>query len=358
MHFEIPKYGHEMQHDTSPHKVKLGDKVIRAQCASLVLASCRKLFMQYYPCFTRFEAKVFLKDALTFMTGSCRRCVIDNTSVILAAGSGINAVIAPEMKTFGNIFGFEFIAHAVGHADRKSRVERPFYYIEKNFLAGRTFKDWKDLNQQALDWCVNVSNKKEKRILGMSPEAAFIQEKPYLVPLPEVMPPIYAHYIRTVDSYGFATLETNKYSVPERLIGKEVDVYKYPQEIHIFYQHHNIAVHPRIIGMRYRQHVIAGHHIKRNYQKEQQIVTEIERQLRKLDKTLEQYIIQLKQHVRGRAIRPLNRLLTFKRTYPRQAFIAAINQALHYGLYDLTRLEELIIKYIAGHFFNLNEEDQ
>src|SRR5918996_106487 len=41
--------GEEMQHDTSPHRFKLGEKLITAQCASLILAYCRMLFFQYYP---------------------------------------------------------------------------------------------------------------------------------------------------------------------------------------------------------------------------------------------------------------------------------------------------------------------
>ena len=38
-----------MQHDTSPHRVVLGDKTVTAQCAALVLAYSRRLFVQYYP---------------------------------------------------------------------------------------------------------------------------------------------------------------------------------------------------------------------------------------------------------------------------------------------------------------------
>ena len=49
--------GEEMQFDTSPHRLKLGDRQIKAQCASLVLAYSRRIFIRYYPCFTRFEAK-------------------------------------------------------------------------------------------------------------------------------------------------------------------------------------------------------------------------------------------------------------------------------------------------------------
>lgn len=66
--------GAETQHDTSPHPLELDGRKLKAQCASLVLAYSRKLFIQYYPTFTRFEAKVFLREAFLFMEGSCPRC--------------------------------------------------------------------------------------------------------------------------------------------------------------------------------------------------------------------------------------------------------------------------------------------
>jgi hypothetical protein len=102
--------GEEMQHDTSPHQLLLGGKKVKAQCASLILAYSRLLFFQYYPRFTRFEAKAFLTAALQFFDGTARRCVIDNTSVVLAGGSGANALIAPEMEAFAELFGFGFMA--------------------------------------------------------------------------------------------------------------------------------------------------------------------------------------------------------------------------------------------------------
>lgn len=347
--------GLEMQHDTSPHKITLGETVVTAQCASLVLAYSRYLFMHYYPCFTRFEAKTFLKAAFEFMQGHCQRCVIDNTSVILAAGSGADAVIAPEMAAFSRMFGFEFIAHRIGHADRKAFVERPFHYIETNFLAGRNFKDWDDLNRQARHWCIEVSNKKEKRLLGMSPDTAFIKEKPYLIRLPEVLPPIYEHVRRTVDSKGFINLDTNRYSVPEKLIGKHMDVYKYLEEIKLLHQHREIAVHPRLAGKRYGVSLLKEHHVQIHYQLKNHVLKQTEETLRACHETVGIYISALKKHIRGDGVRKLNRLLALKRTYPIDAFIDAIQQANHYGLYDLNRLEDLIIKCVAGNYFNLTE---
>jgi transposase len=345
--------GEEMQHDTSPHTVMIGGRPIKAQCASLVLAFSRQLFIQYYPCFTRFEAKLFLQEALSFMQGSARRCMIDNTSVILGAGAGRHAVMAPEMQFFSRFFGFEFIAHAVNRPQRKGRVERDFHYAENNFLAGRTFQDWEDLNRQARHWCETVANSKIKRELGMSPQTASIQEKPFLLPLPETLLPIYKHEKRVVDTQGYVNLETNRYSAPESHIGHEMDVYQYLDKIEIYYQHRLIASHARMIGSRNQRALIKGHHRHLHRRENQQASCEAEKQLMGCSAVLDEYIRQLKSHVRGRGVSNFKRLLYLKQLYPLEAFLMAIEQAKQYGLYDLLRLEKIIIRCVAGDFFNL-----
>jgi hypothetical protein len=122
-HFEP---GEEMQHDTSPHRVRIAGKTVTAQCAALTLACSRRLFVRYYPRFTRLEAKHFLLAAALFMDGVAARCVIDNTSVIVVGGAGEDAVFAPEMVAFAATLGLHFLAHRVNDPDRKPRVERPF----------------------------------------------------------------------------------------------------------------------------------------------------------------------------------------------------------------------------------------
>jgi hypothetical protein len=47
-----------------------------------------------------------------------------------------------------------------------------------------------------------------------------------------------------------------------------------------------------------------------------------------------------------------------RRTYPRQAFLGAIDTALRYGLYDLPRLEHLILERVAGDFFHITLDDE
>ena len=129
-----------MQHDTSPHRVTFAPadnphsrarSPVSVQCAGLVLAYSRRLFIQYYPRFTRFESKAFLLEAARFMAGVCPVCIIDNTSVLLAAGAGADAVVAPEMAAFARTLGFRFRAHRVGNPDRKARVSyyTPFVWL-------------------------------------------------------------------------------------------------------------------------------------------------------------------------------------------------------------------------------------
>lgn len=343
--------GEEMQHDTSPHRVCFGEKAVTAQCAALVLAYSRRLFVQYYPRYTRFEAKQFLLEAMRFMEEACPVCVIDNTSVMLAAGTGENALIAPEMAAFARTLGFEFRAHRVGHPDRKGRIERNFFFVETNFLPARSFTDFDDLNRQALAWCKEVANANPKRALGMSPEAAYVIEKSYLQPLPSALPPIYEVFDRVVDLNGYVSLESNRYSVQERLVGQTVTLYKYPAQVQIHHRGMAVANHARLIGQRDARSTDPTHH---RIPTRANRTPQIEAQLLRDCPELEAYARALKQRGRGRSVRALRRLIEIQRTYPKEPFLVAVRQATHFGLYDLGRLEKLILQHVAGNFFALN----
>lgn len=351
----IPDPGAEMQHDTSPHTVIIAGKKVKAQCASLVFSYSRKRFIQYYPRFTRFDEKVFLSEALQFLGGVCETCIIDNTSVILSGGAGSDATVSAEMEVFCRIYGFKFIAHAVFHADRKARVERRFHHAENNFLVGRTFNSWDDLNNQARAWS-EAGNNKIMRELGMTPNAAYTQEKSFLKLLPTYVPPIYKLEDRIVDTQGYINFETNRYPVPDKLINKTVEVYIYKNYLEVNYQHKIVAKHPLAIGLKY-QRLPADQYHQSLTQSKKKVMSEAEGLLRNENEIISQYVDELKKHVRGRGIQAMQRLLNLMRLYPKEAFLKAIMQAKHYGLYDINRLETIILQFVTSEFFNLVEED-
>lgn len=173
--------GQEMQHDTSPHRVRIGGAERSVQTASLVLCYSRILFFQFYPTFNRFLCKVFLTDAVKYMDGACKHCMIDNTHVVVLRGTGKTMVPVPEMEAFARRLGFAFIAHEKGDANRSARVERPFHFIENNFLAGRSFADFAEANRDARLWCDKV-NATFKRHLHAGPASSTLPRSRPCVP--------------------------------------------------------------------------------------------------------------------------------------------------------------------------------
>ncbi|MCC6539625.1 MAG: IS21 family transposase, partial [Bryobacterales bacterium] len=179
------------------------------------------------------------------MNGVTERVMIDNTHMVVLRGSGRTLEPAPEMAAFAERLGFLFVAHEIGGANRSARVERPFHFIENNFLAGRTFADWEDLNRQAREWCdrVNATYKKHIRAVPREPYAA---ERPLLKPLPVWLREVYRLHHRLVDVEGYVSLHTNRYSVPPAFIGRQVEVRETRDQIEIELDRRHIVRRRRI----------------------------------------------------------------------------------------------------------------
>jgi len=292
------------------------------------------------------------------MDGVCPRVTIDNTSVFVASGSGPNATIAPEMAGFGRLYRVSFVPHPVGEPDRKGRVERAFRFVESNFLAGREFASWADLNAQARAWCESVANQTPKRALGMSPEAAYLIEKPHLIPLPAFVPPVFQTLYRVADIEGYVGLDTNRYSVPDRLVGKQLELRKLPTRVQVFFQGRLVADHERLLDAREARTTDPSHHRPLARAQACQGPCPEETALRGKHELLDAFLDQLKARAHGRAVWPMRRLLALYRSYPERPFLAALREATTYGLTDLARLEQLILSLVAGDpFRNPGDDD-
>lgn len=345
------KPGQEMQHDTSPHKVQLGGRKRLVQTASLVLCYSRMLFFQHYPRFNRFACKVFLTDALGYFGGACGVCMIDNTHVIVASGTGDAMIPVPEMKAFSERFSFDFRAHEKGHATRSARVERPFHYIENNFLAGREFDDWRALNEQAIAWCDKV-NATRKRHLHAAPRELFATEKPRLSPLPLWVPEVYALHHRIVDSEGLVNVHRNRYSAPWKLIGRRVEVRETKERIDIFDGPRLVASHARILDAKGTRVYEREHRPPRGQGRTaRKGVSPEEQQLLQLVPEIADYVERLKTRSRSRRLRDIRQLLRMVTEYPRASFLDNIRIAARYGLFEMPRIEQMILRSLNRDFF-------
>ena len=349
--------GEELQHDTSPHQIQIGNKLRKAQTASAVLAYSRMLFFQLYPSFQRFDCKVFLTEALRYFGGAPRRVMIDNTHVVVLRGTGREMVPVPEMAAFAERFGFVFRAHERGDANRSARVERPFWFIENNFLAGRQFADWEDLNRQARQWCDRVNATYKKHIRAV-PRELYAVEHTRLRTLPAWIPEVYRLQQRTVDVEGYVSLNSNRYSVPLEWIGRRVEVRESKDQIEIQLDPRRIVTHRRVADMEQQRIFLPQHRPPRGqgskrpdpHPEEQAILTAVPE--------MAEYVAALKQSGRKVVVLALRQLLRMVREYPRSPLLSAVREAARYGLYDLDRLERMILRRVAREYFLLDPGEE
>ena len=348
--------GEEIQHDTSPHEVIVGGRKYKAQTASAVLCYSRILFFQIGPTFQRFDCKVFLTEALRYMGGATKRVMIDNTHVVVLRGTGKQMEPVPEMAAFAERFGFRFVAHEIGDANRSGRVERPFHFIENNFLAGRTFDSWADLNQQARAWCDRVNATYKKHIRAV-PRELYAVERLHLKPLPAWIPEVYRLHQRTVDIEGYVALNSNRYSVPVSFIGRRVEVRESKDKVEIELDPRHIVTHVRVPTAEDKRTTLAEHRPPRGEGVKRRDLFPEQQAIVAAAPEIETYVEELKRSgrkVTGLALRQLLRLL---REYPREPFLSAIAEAARYGLYDLDRVERMILRRVARDFFLLEGND-
>ena len=352
-HLEFPP-GKELQHDTSPHEVELGGKKRKMQTASAVLCYSRMLFFQCSPTFQRFDCKVFLTEALRYMGGAPSRVMIDNTHVVVLRGSGRDMVPVPEMAAFAERFGFEFVAHAIGNAKRSAYVERNFDFIERNFLAGRTFASWEDLNQRAREWCDKVNATYKKHIRAV-PRELYAVERLHLQPLPAWIPEVYRLQQRMVDVEGYVALHTNRYSVPAEWIGRRVEVRETKDKVEIQLDGRRMVTHRRIWEAEQQRITLAEHRPVRGQPGPRPDPHPEEKAILTAAPELIGYVAGLKKRSRKLITLALRQLLRFVREYPREPLLGAVEEATRYGLYDLDRLERMILRRVANEYFLLND---
>jgi transposase len=347
--------GQEMQHDTSPHRFPIGGVPKVIQIASLVLCFSRMIFIQLYPRFTRFECKVFLTRAFRYFGRLAARCMIDNTHVVVLRGTGRNMVPVPEMAAFAERYGFDFAAHEVGDANRSARVEGPFNFVQNNFFSGRTFADWDDGNRQAVGWCDKV-NAAHSDKLHASRRELFAAELVHLKPLPIWVPEVYMLHHRLVDAEGYVRVQTNRYSVPYALIGRQLEVRELADRIEVYDGPRLVASHVRLVEP-CDERVTCKEHRPRRGERARPPVPQEEQDLLLARPALAGYVAALKKHASGRGTLALRRLLRMVHDYPEGPFVTAVQRAEQYGLFDLDRLERMVLRQIATDYFILPLKD-
>jgi transposase len=340
--------GAEMQHDTSTYGLQLGDERVQVIASLLYLRYSKRRYLRFYRLFNRFRMKCFLHEALMFWKHAASQCIIDNTNLARLRGTGRDAVMAPEMEAFGKQYGFHFVCHAKGHANRKAGEERSFWTVETNFFPGRHFQTLEDLNQQAFEW---ATVRMEHRPVGKSqliPAQAFERERAALIALPAHLPPPYQVHDRGTDQYGYAAFNGNYYWVPGTS-RQDVKILEYSQRLKI-YQGRQCLVEYTLPADGTHNQLITPQGMpppNRQPKDRKRPTAEEEKRLRAMSPTVDRYLnFVAKSAGDMRRHHFIRELFTLSRRMPAALFLQTVERALHYGIRDgetLQRIARLLL---------------
>ena len=356
--------GTEMQHDTSPYRVKLSNSPTNVIASLLYFRFSKSRYLKFYRSFNRFKMKSFFHEALRHYKYSAPECIIDNTNLAVLHGTGPNAVMNPEMVSFSKRYGFRFVAHRVKHSDRKAGEERSFWTVETNFFPGRTFSSLEDLNEQALRWSTETMAHRPQTKTKIIPVKAFELEIPFLNQIHDAIPAPYQIHDRIIDQYGFVAFSSNHYWLPNGAIGK-AQILEYANEIKILQGRQLLATYPLPPdGTKYKIFPEDRPHVPYQPNNLENRSGFEEKTLRAHSKPASDYldfVIRNSGQLKHRFIREMYRL--YQRVSV-QLFDRVIERAALYGISDIKSLENiarLLVRHdadfvIDAHFDESYEE--
>jgi len=188
------------------------------------------------------------------------------------------------------------------------------------------------------------------------PRELFAIEQQHLRPLPAWVPEVYRLHERMVDVEGYVTVNSNRYSVPVDWIGRRVEVRETSSKIEIQLDARHLVTHQRVAEAEHRHILLAEHRPPRGVKRPDPHPEEA--LILKAVPEIAGYVTALKQHSRKMVVLALRQLLRMVREYPREPLLAAVAEAARYGLYDLDRVERMILRQIARDYFLLNNDPE
>lgn len=215
--------GDQAQFDWTEYEVIVGNRYRKVYCFSMILSTSRKKAV----CFSLkvdgdaiYEAIQELYDDLGGIT---LELLIDNPKALVIEN---NPKSEEEVKynlhalMMAKHLGTELNACPCYWPRKKGKVERPFNYIEEQFIKGSTFATMDELNHRGKKFIDQWCDEKHTTTKRIPNQHYLLEEKQLLQPLPR------SHYCknslqkRIVSPDSYVSIKSNKYSVPVRYVGK------------------------------------------------------------------------------------------------------------------------------------------
>jgi len=223
--FETP-VGDQAQFDWAEYQIWVGGRKRTVYCFSIILAACRKKAVCFSMKSDAYAIHEAIQELFEDLGGVTLELLIDNPKALVIENNPRNEEeieYNPKALLLAKHLGTELNACHCYWPKTKGKVEKPFSYIEEQFVKGNRFKSMEELNIKGKvfvnDWCKEVHTT-TRRIPNEFYEK---EEKGALQPLPRERFGIKKQLKKRIISYdSFISVSTNKYSLPVKYAGKHV----------------------------------------------------------------------------------------------------------------------------------------
>jgi len=214
--------GDQAQFDWAEYKLVVDNQITKVYCFSLILSSSRAKDIVFSLTVDGDAIYEAIQDLFSSFEGVTQELIIDNPkALVIENNHGSPPKYNIDALRMATHLGTELNACSPYRARTKGKIEKPFQYIEEQFIKGNSFTSMEELNVKGKafmkEWC-KVMHTTTRRI----PEEAFREEKECLLPLPAKRFIRVQPEPRKVSFDSIISVNGNKYSVPITYAGKVV----------------------------------------------------------------------------------------------------------------------------------------
>jgi transposase len=278
--------------------------------------------------------------AFEYMKGVAATCLYDNMKTVVARYEDGEPIYNTRFLAFATHYGFRPVACRRRRPQTKGKVERQFYFVEKNLLSGREFRSLEHLNEVTDWWLKEVSDVREHRQTRRRPIDMHAEEIPHLIPLPQRPYEVAEVVYRSVDAEGFIVYEQNRYSAPWQYIGQVLPVEIRKEEIIIYGPRlEPLARHPRFPATVRRQVRRQAEHLPpRDIDQRRKLLRERFARLGSMAVRFLKGLLNSQRCGWDHA----HKVLSLLGTYRRDDVQAALERAVRYGAFSAKSVERIL----------------
>lgn len=331
--------GQRASHDWSEYQIDFFAGKQKVTLFSIILNYSRRQYIEVVEDKSQSTLFKCLVNTFLYYGGVPQEIKSDNQKACVDRWEMGKPVFNKHYLGFASHYRFTPLSITPGKPRENLKIERPFYYLETNFLNGRKFIDLQDLKKQLLEWLQQYNDQRVHRTTGKKPIDLYQQEYSYLQALPSRQYDTSIMEYRVVNNESAIQWANNYYIVPAQHMQQQCLVRVSDQQIIIYSTAgEQIAQYP--LASTESKGTYIGRHQKksRGHLKSQ----EIAERLKVLGPTMEQYMEILKNQDPKCYLSQWRLLLNLKLNYYPEDINKAVQRALTYKVYDARNVENFL----------------